>query len=73
MLASFSDEALTIPRATDLYIAEGIAEILVDKINARSEASMTEPPKQPSKGKKETLYNKLLQGKLGHLSTKETA
>jgi len=34
MLANFSDESVTIPKATVLGIAEGISESLVDKINA---------------------------------------
>jgi len=68
MLANFGDEALTIPRATVLGIDQGISENIVDKINARSVVSMTDPPKPPRKRKNETLYNKLLQGKPDHLT-----
>jgi len=39
VFANFSDDALTIPKATVLGIAEGISESLVDKLNARSEAN----------------------------------
>ena len=46
-VANFSDEALTIPKATVLGIAEGISESLVDKINARPETNLIEPAKHP--------------------------
>ena len=71
MLANFSDETLTVPKATVLGIAEGISESLVDKINVRSEAKLNEPAKPPRKRKNEILYNKLLHGKLDHLSSAE--
>jgi hypothetical protein len=44
-VANFSDDALTIPKATVLVIAEGISESLVAKINARSETNLIEPAK----------------------------
>jgi hypothetical protein len=47
MVANFSDEALTIPKATVLGIAEGISESLVDKINARPETNLIEPANRP--------------------------
>ena len=59
MVANFSDEAITIPKATVLGIAEGISESMVDKINARSETNLIEPAKPPRKRRNETLYNKL--------------
>ena len=68
MAANFSDEALYIPKATVLGIAEGISESMVDKINAKSEANLIEPVKPPRKRRNETLCNKLLQGKLDHLT-----
>jgi hypothetical protein len=71
MVANFSDEALTIPKATVLGIAEGISESLVDKINARSESNFIEPVKPPRKRNNENLYNKLLHGKLDHLTSAE--
>ena len=40
MVANFSDEALTIPKATVLGIAEGISESMVDKINVKSETNL---------------------------------
>jgi len=33
MLTNFSDEALTVPKATVLGVAEGIPESILDKIN----------------------------------------
>jgi len=36
VVANFSDEALTIPKATVLGIAEAISESLVDKIKAEN-------------------------------------
>ena len=51
MVANFSDEALTIPKATVLGIAEGISEGLVDKINGRSETNLVEPTTSPRKRK----------------------
>jgi len=73
MFANFSDEAITIPKATVLGIAEGISESLVDKINAKSGTNFIEPVKPPRKRKNETLYNKLLQGKLDYLTSEEKA
>ena len=40
MVGNFSDEALTIPKATVLGIAEGISESMVDKINVKSETNL---------------------------------
>jgi len=71
MVANFNDESLTIPKATVLGIAEGISEIMVDNINAKSEANLIEPAKSPRKRRNETLYYKLLQGKLDHLTLEE--
>ena len=71
MVTNFSDEALTIPKVTVLGIAEGISGSLVDKINARSETNLIEPAKPPRKRKNENLYNKLLHGKLEHLTPAE--
>jgi hypothetical protein len=73
MVANFSDEALTIPKATVLGIAEGISESLVGKINARSETNLIEPAKPPRKRKNETLYKNLLHGKLDHRTPEERA
>jgi len=59
------------PTGRLLVIADGISESLVDKINARSEVSLIEPAKPPRKRKNENLYNKLLHGKLDHLTSAE--
>ena len=66
MLAKFSNEPLTIPKATVLGVAEGISESLVDRINA-GQASPNSPTKPPRKRKNEALHHTLLQGKLEHL------
>jgi hypothetical protein len=47
MLANFSDEELTVSKATILGVVEEISESLVDKINSRSEVNSTEPRKPP--------------------------
>ena len=72
MLANFRDEELTVPKATILRVAEEISESLVDKINSRSESNLTEHSKPPLKRKNEVLYNKLLKGKLDHLTPEDT-
>jgi hypothetical protein len=67
MVANFTNEALIVPKATVLGIAEGISESLVDSINSDSDL-----PKKPCRKKKiEALYRKLLQKKLDHLSQEE--
>jgi hypothetical protein len=68
-LANFSEEALDIPKATILGIAEQIPEPLVNKINAKSGTNSN--PTKPRRQKTEALYNKLLQGKQDHLSQEE--
>jgi hypothetical protein len=71
MIANFSEEALIIPKATVLSIAEQVPETLVGRINARSREN-SDPPKKPRrKSKNEALYHKLLQRKLDHLSQEE--
>ena len=65
MLANFSQEELTLPKATVLGLAEEVSETLVDQINA-------EPPtRHQGKTRKEALYKKLLGGKLDHLTKNE--
>jgi len=66
VVANFSDEALTIPKAIVMGIAEGITEILVDKINARSETNFIELAKPPRRRRNGTMYNKLIQENLDH-------
>jgi hypothetical protein len=65
MLANFSDEELTVPKATILGVAQEISESLVDKVNSRSEVNSTEPSKN------EVQYDKLLKGKLDHLTPED--
>jgi len=67
MVANFTNEALTIPKATVLGMAEAISESLVDRINRDSDV----PTKPYRKKKNEVLYRKLLQNKLDHLSQEE--
>jgi hypothetical protein len=71
MLANFSDETLIPPKATIVGVAEEVSESVVNRINAKAETNMNEPPKPPRKRKNEALYNKLLQGKLDHLTPEE--
>jgi hypothetical protein len=68
MLTNFSDETLIVPKSTLLGIAEEVSESIVDKINVVTEANSSEPCRPPRKGKSKILYNKLLHGKLDHLS-----
>jgi len=55
MVTNFNDEALNIPKATVLGIAEGISENMVDKIKAKSETNLIEPAKSSRKRRNETL------------------
>jgi hypothetical protein len=71
MVANFSDESLTIPKKTVLGVAEQIAEPLVNRINAESKTDTNSPAKPRRKRKNETLYHKLLHGKLDHLPQEE--
>jgi len=71
MIANFSEEALIIPRAIVLGIAEQIPDPLVARINARSHKNSDPPMKPRRKRKNEALYHKLLQGKLDHLLQEE--
>jgi hypothetical protein len=48
MVANFSQETLTVPKATILGIAEEVSEPLVDKINANSDS-----PTGPRRKKRE--------------------
>jgi len=60
MLANFSQEELTLHKATVLGLAEEVSETLIEQIN-------TESPTRPQrKARNEALYKKLLGGKLDH-------
>ena len=65
MLANFSQEELTLPKATVLGLAEEVSETLVDQINTES------PTRPQGKTRKEALYKKLLGDKLHHLTKNE--
>ena len=71
LLANFSNEILTVPKATILRIAEEISEAEIDKINSRSESSSKVPTKPPRQKKNDALYRKLLGGKLDHLTLED--
>jgi hypothetical protein len=71
IITNFSSEELTIPKATVLGVAEEITEALVGNINAQDRPKLrpSESRKGPEKNKE--LYDKWLQGKLGHLSAED--
>jgi hypothetical protein len=66
MVPNFSNEELTIPKATAL-VTEEITEELLDTINAGDNPKSSLLDNQQRKKKNEALYRKLLQGKLDHL------
>jgi len=69
MLANFSNEPLVVPKVTVLGVAREISESFVKNINPKYKSNA---PVKPQKQKKnETLYPKLLQGKLDHFSQDE--
>ena len=65
MIANFSYQTLTLPKHTVLRKAEEVSESVIDQINQNS------PAKQTRKLKNKALYDKLLRGKLDHLSLEE--
>ena len=66
MLANFSDTPLVILKFTVLGVAELVSEALVDGGNA------SRPCVETHKGRKnEVVYRNFLEGKLGHLPSKE--
>jgi len=71
MVANFCDEALTIPKKNILGVSVQIAEPLVNRINDKGKSDINSPEKTQRKRKNETLYQKLLQGKLDHLPQEE--
>ena len=71
MLANFTNEELTVPKATILGVAEELSESIVDKINKQTECKADSPTKPPRIKRNEALYNKLLQGKLDHLTRED--
>jgi len=71
MIANFSGEELTIPKATVLDVAEEITEELVDKINAEDTPKSDLVNDRQRKRRSKLLYRKLLLGKLDLLSEEE--
>ena len=71
MVANCSNEELTIPKATALGVSEEVSVELVDRINAGNRSNSTSPTNQQRKSRKKALNQKLLQGKLDHLSEEE--
>jgi len=71
MLANFSQEELTLPKATVLGLAEEVSKALIDRINIEKPQG-TGSPNSPQKGaRNKALYDKLLGGKLDHLNKNE--
>jgi hypothetical protein len=70
MITNFSDEALTVPKATVLGIPEEVSESVVDKINT-GQPSVNTPGETSNGGRNKELYQKLLKGKLEHLPLRE--
>ena len=71
MVANFSEETLTVLKHNVLGIAQQVSEALIDKINAGGESDVNSPARPPRKRKNEALYEKLLPGKLEHLTLKD--
>ena len=68
MVANSSDEELTIPKATVLGIADEVTEETVDKLNVQDNSEPQRLNNREKENKNKTLYQKLLEGKLDHLS-----
>jgi hypothetical protein len=71
MLANFSQEELTLPKATVFGLAEKVSEDLIDHIyfgNPRGTESLIVPQWET---RNKALYNILLGGKLDHLGKNE--
>ena len=71
MLVNYSNEALTVPKATVFGVTVEISESVVDKINAKNQTSSDIPAKPLRRENNEALYQKLLEGKLDNLPPKE--
>ena len=67
MITNFSDEALTVPKATVLGVAEEMSESVVDRINTVRQSGVN----TSRGGRNVELYHKLLKGKLDHLPPQE--
>jgi len=71
MVANFSKEERTIPKATVLGVAAEITEELVNKINADDKPKSDLVNDLQRQKRNELLYRKLLLGKLDHLTQEE--
>jgi hypothetical protein len=71
MLANFIQEELTLPKATVLGLAEEVSETPIDQINIEKPQVAESPTSPQRKARNEALYNKLLGGKLDHLTNNE--
>jgi DNA-directed RNA polymerase specialized sigma subunit len=71
MVANFSKEELTTPKATVLRVAEENTEELVNKINAEHKPKSDLVNDQRRKKRNNLLYRKLLLAKIDHLSEEE--
>jgi hypothetical protein len=70
MLANSSEE-LTIPKATIFGVAEDVSESFVNKINTQAEFNADSRTRPPRIKRNEALYNKMLLGKLDHLTNED--
>jgi hypothetical protein len=67
MITNFIDEALTVPKATVLGVAEGMSESVVDRINTVRQSGVN----TSRGGRNIKLHHKLLEGKLDQLPPQE--
>jgi len=72
MVANFSKEELTIPKATVIGVAEEIREELVNKINAEDKPKSDLVNDRQRKKRNELLYRKPLLWKLDQLSEEKS-
>jgi hypothetical protein len=71
MIANFSEEVLTIPKATVLGVAEETTEALVERINAGNGVILPPSDYRRKQKRNEALHQKMLRGKLDHLSEED--
>jgi hypothetical protein len=68
VLTNFSHEPLTLPRSTAICMAEDVSENLIDQINMVDSSEVQVPEKPKRKRRDDVLYDRLLAGKLDHLT-----
>jgi hypothetical protein len=71
MIANFSEEVLTIPKATVLGVAEETTEALMERVNVGNGVKFRPSDDRRKQKRNEELYQKLLYGKLDHLSEED--